>query len=107
MQQLNSRLPTSLSPLPENRVSVDLPLPESPARAHQFVEHLCNGLVMRAAEPEWGADRLQVVLSSGDMRIRVHMEWLCDAIWIEWAERPPVDTVLCDWIRERWYSLQS
>ena len=83
MQQVHlSRIKTVATQVGET-ITLNMPLPATPARTNQFIAQLVHALQAEAQEPEWGADRVQVVITADEVRILLCIEWLCDAIWLE------------------------
>lgn len=83
-------------------VLLDLPLPQTPGRTGQFITQLTTALDAKAQEPEWGADRMQVVITTDEARFLLCIEWLCDSIWLESAggiNNSP--EFLWDWLQEK------
>lgn len=64
-------------------VEVRLPLPHTPASTLRWVSQFARLTGATIQAEEWGADRFQATLYTGELRILVNIEWLCDAIWLE------------------------
>ena len=64
-------------------VLVLLPLPHTPASTLRWVSQFARITGATIQSEEWGADRFQSTLFTGELQILVNIEWLCDAIWLE------------------------
>ncbi len=64
-------------------VEIRLPLPHTPASTLRWVSQFARLTGATIQSEEWGADRFQSTLFTGDMQILINIEWLCDAIWLE------------------------
>lgn len=67
----------------EHGVTLKLPLPQTPLKTQQWVAQFCAHFALNEGEPDWGADRYQVVLSNETVSCLLCIEWLCEAIWLE------------------------
>lgn len=86
MQQLTTSAEwLSTMTLINQAIIINQPLPVSVSATTRFVQGLCTCFNWQKQEIEWGVDRCQVLLSSGDSRIKVmlHIEWNCEAMWLE------------------------
>ena len=68
MQQLTAEALKQQASRQDELILLAFPLPDTPARANQFANRL--GVVLDAVPqpPEWGADRMQVIYSAGELR---------------------------------------
>lgn len=77
----------------EQSVEIRLPLPATPLKTQQWVQHFCKLLSFSLSDTDWGADRFQAIVTtqqksaaqSGDTHFQCMLciEWLCEAIWLE------------------------
>ncbi len=83
MQQLN--LPTLRNSLEsaEDKVIINLPLPSSTEDTNAFIKQFARCTQSTVVSSEWGADRFQSTLEKNNTRFYLHIEWLCEAMWIE------------------------
>ncbi|MBU3023684.1 DUF3630 family protein [Aestuariibacter sp. A3R04] len=66
-----------------NAIVLSLPLPHSPAEANRLITQFAQAFECKLHAPDWGADRLQVLFTCHQQQYLFHIEWLCEAIWIE------------------------
>ena len=83
MQQLTAEALKQQASRQDELILLAFPLPDTPARATQFANRLGALLDAVPQPPEWGADRMQVIYSAGELRFLLCIEWLCDAMWLE------------------------
>lgn len=77
----------------QSSVQIAVPLPMSPLKTEQWVNQFTSHFSFQPSQPDWGADRYQVVLTSADQgpstsdkkafQCLLCIEWLCEAIWLE------------------------
>ena len=85
MQQLDVNQIKQSARRIDETIVLDFPLPQTPGRTSQFITQLDSAFGAEAQEPEWGADRVQVVIIAEEVRMLLCIEWLCDSIWLESA----------------------
>lgn len=83
MQQLTQESLLSALSKSEQVIQVALPLPATPGKATLWLTQFSRLIGLQVNGTEWGADRLQATLANEDIRCRLCMEWLCEAIWLE------------------------
>lgn len=87
MSQLTKNAVLDNTTLTENSVEIRLPLPPTPLKTQQWVNEFSALFGFTQSEPDWGADRYQVVLNAqtddASLRCILCVEWLCEAIWLE------------------------
>jgi|GEM_PF-5179267 hypothetical protein len=78
---LNSLVPQ------EHTVVIAIALPSTPLKTTQFINAFCSFFNCRAQQTDWGADRCQTIIETGDesyaLSFLINIDWLCDAIWLE------------------------
>lgn len=57
--------------------------PRTQPHAVSLQHHMAKCLNATAGELDWGADRLQVRLSTTKFDVLFNIEWLCEAVWLE------------------------
>lgn len=101
MQQLISTPISAIAQRQGSVITLDLPLPATPARAQQFVSQFCAALNLQSKTVEWGADRMQVILHNNARQFLLVMEWLCESIWLEPLSASPDELAqLWQWLQE-------
>ncbi|MBU2980064.1 DUF3630 family protein [Alteromonas sp. C1M14] len=98
MQQLSNEQLCQACALTGSTVTLNLSLPETPLKAQRLTAEIARWLNAQVSEPDWGADRMQVLLRQEEKHVLLCIEWLCDAIWLEpVGKRCDID-VLCQWV---------
>ncbi|MCW8109875.1 DUF3630 family protein [Alteromonas ponticola] len=67
-----------------NKAVFTVPLPSDKHATTQFIEQFLQSTGTRLISSEWGADRFQAVLEQQSQRFYLHIEWLCEAMWLEY-----------------------
>ena len=83
MQQLTAQQLRQAIAIEGDVISLKLPLPDSVAVTHQWLRQFCALSQTSVQDQVWGADRYQVHLYLGSLRLLLCIEWLCEAIWLE------------------------
>lgn len=83
MQQLTSEALRLAYRREGDVVRILLPLPHTPAATLRWVSQFATVTNATLQSEEWGADRFQSTLFTGELQILINIEWLCDAIWLE------------------------
>nr|WP_269468594.1 DUF3630 family protein [Alteromonas sp. ASW11-130] len=60
-----------------------MPIPQTVQETNLFIKQFTQCTHSQLINAEWGADRYQAVFEKDNRRYCLHIEWLCDAMWIE------------------------
>jgi hypothetical protein len=82
MQQLTPRQLGKSLQYETDAITINLPLPKEQSEGKDFCLMLIDGLQARCQSLDIGADRVQGVLYLGDESALLHIDWLCEAIWL-------------------------
>ncbi len=83
MQQLNLKALLSCLDTVEDKVIIRLPLPTTIDDTNSFIAQLAECTESHIVNSEWGADRHQSTFEKTGIYFYLHIEWLCEAMWIE------------------------
>ncbi|WP_421133193.1 hypothetical protein [Alteromonas sp. A079] len=71
----------------DQSVVIAIAMPSTPLKTAQLINAFCTFFNCSAQPTDWGADRCQTILSPIDDSLSLcflmHVDWLCDAIWLE------------------------
>ncbi|NMH59900.1 DUF3630 family protein [Alteromonas ponticola] len=66
-----------------NIILITLDLPVDERETNQFIDQLAQATRSHVINSNWGADRFQAEFEHVSHRFYLHIEWNCEAMWLE------------------------